>query len=332
MRVRTYIFPGVLRGLPEPRLATIPASRPCRSLSSPGTYLQAPSLAWPFARKAMRTAPGAKKRRGPGPLEDPLDLARRPDFAGGAASHLDGLALGGSVPRLDSTYPRARAIATEPSAAPRSFGKKPRGAAADLDRSPLRGSREVLGAPFGVTAGGPGAARVVGPNSALPWTAKPDGGMAIPGMRTPTTARANRSRHGRQRFSAGSQASRRTRPCSTSAAAPGEGNIARVREVNEAAARATAPELVGRSPWTFAGPRETHRRPQESGFTEIRCWSQERPTRPKDLDAFAHFDSPCEPRAAFTGATGAFRRRGRARARLPLDYVRLNVSAVRAAA
>ena len=34
--IRTYFFPGVLRGLPGPRLATTPANRPRRSLSSPG--------------------------------------------------------------------------------------------------------------------------------------------------------------------------------------------------------------------------------------------------------------------------------------------------------
>jgi hypothetical protein len=36
VRVRTYGFPGVLRGRLEPRLATIPTIRPRRSLSSPG--------------------------------------------------------------------------------------------------------------------------------------------------------------------------------------------------------------------------------------------------------------------------------------------------------
>ncbi len=36
VRVRTYSFPGDLRGRPEPRLATTPTSRPRRSLSSPG--------------------------------------------------------------------------------------------------------------------------------------------------------------------------------------------------------------------------------------------------------------------------------------------------------
>src|SRR5438270_9278428 len=34
--IRTYCFPGVLRGRPGPRLATTPTNRPRRSLSSPG--------------------------------------------------------------------------------------------------------------------------------------------------------------------------------------------------------------------------------------------------------------------------------------------------------
>ena len=44
----------------------------------------------------------------------------------------------------------------------------------------------------------------------------------------------------------------------------GEGNIARVREVIEAVARDTAPELVGWSPPVFPGPHETQRRVQEA--------------------------------------------------------------------
>ncbi len=40
MRVRTYGFPAVLRGQPEPRLATTPTNRPRRSLSSPGCLIQ----------------------------------------------------------------------------------------------------------------------------------------------------------------------------------------------------------------------------------------------------------------------------------------------------
>lgn len=110
----------------------------------------------------------------------------------------------------------------------------------------------------------------------------------------------------------------------------GEGNIARVREAIEAAAHDIAPELVGWSPWVFAGPAETERRLHAAGFTAVRCWLAERPTEPEDPDAFvrtsilpAHLErlSP-DRREPFTAAVMA----GVA---LPLDYVRLNVSAVR---
>jgi trans-aconitate 2-methyltransferase len=110
----------------------------------------------------------------------------------------------------------------------------------------------------------------------------------------------------------------------------GEGNIKGVREVIEAVAADIAPELVGWSPWVFAGTQETEKRLQRAGFTEIRCWLQERPTYPRDLAAFvptsilaAHLDRlPGERRRAFADATVA-------RVSLPLDYVRLNVSAHR---
>ncbi|HEX4466852.1 MAG TPA: class I SAM-dependent methyltransferase [Solirubrobacteraceae bacterium] len=111
----------------------------------------------------------------------------------------------------------------------------------------------------------------------------------------------------------------------------GAGNIARVRGEIERAAHETAPELVGWSPWTFATPEETERRLHAAGFTEIRCWLEERPTDPEDLDAFvrtsiltAHFARlPAESREPFASAVLQ-------RLRAPLDYVRLNVSARRA--
>jgi trans-aconitate 2-methyltransferase len=111
----------------------------------------------------------------------------------------------------------------------------------------------------------------------------------------------------------------------------GEGNIARVREVIEAVARDVAPELAGWSPWVFAGPEETERRLRAAGFTRIRCWLEDRPTHPQDVDAFvrtsilpAHLVRlPAERRERFAAAVVAG-------VRLPLDYVRLNVSAVRA--
>jgi len=61
----------------------------------------------------------------------------------------------------------------------------------------------------------------------------------------------------------------------------GEGNIDGVRDVIEAVARDAAPELVGWSPWVFAGPQETERRLGEAGFTATRCWLEERPTDPR---------------------------------------------------
>lgn len=109
----------------------------------------------------------------------------------------------------------------------------------------------------------------------------------------------------------------------------GEGNIARVREAIEAAARETAPELVGFSPWLFANPAETERRLRAAGFSRARCWLEERPTYPDDVGTFvrtsilpAHLVRlPEERREQFADAV--------ALVGLPLDYVRLNVSAVR---
>ncbi len=110
----------------------------------------------------------------------------------------------------------------------------------------------------------------------------------------------------------------------------GEGNIAGVREVIETVAREVAPELVDWSPWIFAGPQETERRLREAGFTATRCWLEDRPTYPQDVDAFvrtsiltAHLSRlPEERRERFAAAVVAG-------VRTPLDYVRLNASAVR---
>jgi trans-aconitate 2-methyltransferase len=110
----------------------------------------------------------------------------------------------------------------------------------------------------------------------------------------------------------------------------GEGNIDGVREVIEAVARDVAPELVGWSPWVFSGPQETEGRLRTAGFTAIRCWLQARPTYPQDVDAFvrtsilaAHLARlPVKRREPFASAVLAG-------IHLPLDYVRLNVSAVR---
>ena len=109
----------------------------------------------------------------------------------------------------------------------------------------------------------------------------------------------------------------------------GAGNIDGVREIIDTVACDAFPELVGWSPWVFAGPQETERRLQQAGYTEIRCWLEERPTYPEDVDAFvrtsilpAHLARlPEARRERFAAAVVAG-------VRLPLDYVRLNVSAV----
>jgi trans-aconitate 2-methyltransferase len=110
----------------------------------------------------------------------------------------------------------------------------------------------------------------------------------------------------------------------------GEGNIDRVREVIETVARDVAPELVGWSPWVFAGPQETERRLRQAGFTAVRCWLEERPTYPEDVAAFvttsilaAHLARLPEERARRFAAAVVVG------VGLPLDYVRLNASAVR---
>ncbi len=110
----------------------------------------------------------------------------------------------------------------------------------------------------------------------------------------------------------------------------GAGNIARVRAVIDAVAPAVAPELVGWSPWVFAGPQETEARLRRAGFTSIRCWLEGRPTHPRDLGAFVRTSIlpehlvrlPDERRERFAAAVVAG-------VSLPLDYVRLNVSATR---
>jgi trans-aconitate 2-methyltransferase len=110
----------------------------------------------------------------------------------------------------------------------------------------------------------------------------------------------------------------------------GEGNIERVRAAIEAAARENAPELRGFSPWTFASPEETERRMRSAGFTSVACRLHARPTRPEQPAEFvrtsilaAHLERLPEPRrAAFAAAVAA-------RVELPLDYVRLDISAVK---
>lgn len=111
----------------------------------------------------------------------------------------------------------------------------------------------------------------------------------------------------------------------------GEGNIAAVREAIDGVARELAPELVGFSPWHFAGAEETSRRLRRAGFERVRCWLEPRPTEPDDPAAFirtsilaAHLERLAPARRDPFAAAVADR------VRLPLDYVRLNISAERA--
>jgi trans-aconitate 2-methyltransferase len=110
----------------------------------------------------------------------------------------------------------------------------------------------------------------------------------------------------------------------------GRGNIARVREVIDAVAAESFPELEGWSPWVFAGPQETQARLEAAGFESVRCWLEERPTWSDDLAGFvrssilpAHM-ARLPPKRREPFATAVLER-----VREPLDYVRLNVSAIR---
>ena len=110
----------------------------------------------------------------------------------------------------------------------------------------------------------------------------------------------------------------------------GEGNLARVREAIETAASRLAPELVGWSPWTFAGPGETTRRLQRAGFASIHCWLQERPAHPEDVDAFVRTSIlPAHLARLTPDRRERFAAAVVAQVPLPLDYVRLNISAVK---
>lgn len=124
--------------------------------------------------------------------------------------------------------------------------------------------------------------------------------------------------------------SRSARAGSSKRSLEARGNIARVRELIDRVAQDAFPELVGWSPWVFASPQETERRLRAAGFSSVRCWLEDRPTYPEDIGPFvrtsilaAHLARlPEERRNAFvTAVVGGVRP--------PLDYVRLNVSAVR---
>ena len=139
MRVRTYCFPGVLRGLPGPRLATTPTIRPRRSLSSPGVmsiakYSRAveadqpdvdepPGSADELARLSPRPKPkNILRRRGTAhALPQSVAMDPRTRLAAGAAEPPSRPAVAGSparaapapAPRLEP--PPVRAAPRQPS-------------------------------------------------------------------------------------------------------------------------------------------------------------------------------------------------------------------------
>jgi trans-aconitate 2-methyltransferase len=111
----------------------------------------------------------------------------------------------------------------------------------------------------------------------------------------------------------------------------GQGNIERVRRVIDAVAADSFPELAGWSPWTFAGPQETHTRLEGAGFTSVRCWLEKQPTWPDDLAPFVRSSIlPAHLARLPEGRREPFAAAVLQRVRAPLDYIRLNASAVRA--
>lgn len=111
----------------------------------------------------------------------------------------------------------------------------------------------------------------------------------------------------------------------------GFGNIDSVRKVIDAVVAESFPELEGWSPWVFATPQDTQARLRAAGFNDTSCWLEERPTSPDDVAGFvrtsilpAHLARLPESRRELFAAAVV------ERVRAPLDYVRLNVSAVRA--
>jgi len=110
----------------------------------------------------------------------------------------------------------------------------------------------------------------------------------------------------------------------------GRGNIAGMREVIDAVAAASFPELAGWSAWVFAGPEETKERLEAAGLTDVRCWLEERPTRPADFADFVRSSIlPAHLARLEEARREPFAAAVLAKAREPLDYVRLNVSAAK---
>ena len=113
----------------------------------------------------------------------------------------------------------------------------------------------------------------------------------------------------------------------------GDGNVAEWIEATKAAA--ARPQFAAAfegwpGPWNFAGPGETEERLRDAGFTEVRCWLEQKvvePENPRDFVAVVglashHERLSVEQRDPFTDAVLA---------ELPeplvLRYVRLNIEA-----
>jgi trans-aconitate 2-methyltransferase len=118
----------------------------------------------------------------------------------------------------------------------------------------------------------------------------------------------------------------------------GEGNVAGVHAAALAAAAhaGLAHRFEGwPGPWHFAGPEETERRLRTAGFDEVRCWLQPWTVEPEDPRAY--LETVClgphlerlEPGEHEPFLDAVVDRLGE---RPALDYVRLNIVALRAGA
>ena len=113
----------------------------------------------------------------------------------------------------------------------------------------------------------------------------------------------------------------------------GKGNVERFHEAARAVAgeQPYAPFLAGwRGPWNFAGAEETAERLERAGFEEVETWLEPYPIAPPDPSGYLravclgyHLEQlPDELRGAYVDAV-------RERCGRELDYVRLNIGALR---
>lgn len=115
----------------------------------------------------------------------------------------------------------------------------------------------------------------------------------------------------------------------------GQGNIDAFRSISDTVAHEQpfAPHFTGWvKPWNYASDAQTTCRLTAAGFEEVRCWLEPRPVTPEDPRAFVqtvclvrHLDPlPADLRGAFVDEVLE-----RAGDPLVLDYVRLNIEALR---